>query len=232
MSWSKAEYDENAYTIPDNWLLIHYYEAFSLLFRIENAMRVFVYVILKNSHQEKWIECTTQNDDQFKELRAIYNHRKKISEDFGYIGVKSSSPMMYLSFGELYTLILSERYWPLFKHYFQAKKDVVKYKFDEINTIRNSLAHFRPINENDVSLIINNSQHTLPIVYELLNKITSINKDLPTNTTDEWYLNFQKMSTKLINVSSTQSECKKWISIKIKYVVGVIPKNEKKLCIP
>jgi hypothetical protein len=47
MDWHQAKQVNEAVQIPDRWLHLHYYEALNILFRFENALRVFVYVILK-----------------------------------------------------------------------------------------------------------------------------------------------------------------------------------------
>ena len=57
MEWKSAEEkDFEAYEIPDEWLYLRYYEAFNVLFRIENALRVFVYVVLKSKYLSSWAD--------------------------------------------------------------------------------------------------------------------------------------------------------------------------------
>lgn len=48
MDWKSANKNEDdTFDIPMRWLHIHYFEALNILFRMENALRVFVYIILK-----------------------------------------------------------------------------------------------------------------------------------------------------------------------------------------
>ena len=55
MQWQSAnKKDDGTLIIPRRWLHLHYYEALNILFRMENSLRVFVYVILKNSLLEEW----------------------------------------------------------------------------------------------------------------------------------------------------------------------------------
>jgi len=55
MEWQKPEQIEGGgVKIPDNWLYLHYYEALSSLFRIENALRVFVFLVLKTEIGHTW----------------------------------------------------------------------------------------------------------------------------------------------------------------------------------
>ena len=48
MEWKQSSEKDGATVIPSNWIYIHYYEALNTLFRVENSLRVFVYVVLKN----------------------------------------------------------------------------------------------------------------------------------------------------------------------------------------
>jgi hypothetical protein len=65
MEWKQASAIEGGFNIPERWVYLLYYEAFNLLFRIENALRVFVYIVLKNEFREKWGDCqVTADDDQ------------------------------------------------------------------------------------------------------------------------------------------------------------------------
>jgi hypothetical protein len=61
MDWKSAtSKTEGSVSIPKRWLHLHYYEALNILFRMENALRVFVYVVLKNNFHEKWTETVMQ----------------------------------------------------------------------------------------------------------------------------------------------------------------------------
>ena len=65
MDWKSASTkDDGAISIPDSWLHLHYYEALNILFRMENSLRVFVYVVFKNKFQEKWTETALQTVDE------------------------------------------------------------------------------------------------------------------------------------------------------------------------
>ena len=45
MQWKQATIIAGGLDIPARWVYVHYYEAFNLLFRIENALRIFVYIV-------------------------------------------------------------------------------------------------------------------------------------------------------------------------------------------
>ena len=52
MNWEDAEKNKDgSVKLPYNWLLLHYYQALTVLFRIENSLRMFVYVVFEG--QEK-----------------------------------------------------------------------------------------------------------------------------------------------------------------------------------
>lgn len=56
MEWKKSKQNQDSVTIPDRWVFMHFYEAYNILFRIENALRVFIYMILRNKFKDKWVE--------------------------------------------------------------------------------------------------------------------------------------------------------------------------------
>src|SRR5207237_9077479 len=91
---------DNFIRIPGNWLFLHYYEALTVLFRIENALRMFVYVILKNEHKSKWLELSIASDDgNQSSISAIAKKRVAQGETYGYLGYPMSSPLMHLTTG-------------------------------------------------------------------------------------------------------------------------------------
>jgi len=64
MEWKESNnIENNNYNLPGDWLKIEYFEALNILFRIENSLRVFVYVILKNQYKDKWKELSITSDD-------------------------------------------------------------------------------------------------------------------------------------------------------------------------
>ncbi|HEV2626575.1 MAG TPA: hypothetical protein VGV62_15965 [Xanthobacteraceae bacterium] len=65
MDWKSAVTKEGgAIRIPERWLHLYYYEALNILFRMENALRVFVYVVLKNNLKEKWPDASFQTSEE------------------------------------------------------------------------------------------------------------------------------------------------------------------------
>jgi hypothetical protein len=68
---------------------------------------------------------------------------------------------MYLTAGELVSIILSESYWKLFKPYLPTTTAVIKTKLLEVACIRNALAHFRPVTPAQVEIIKQNGTQIL-----------------------------------------------------------------------
>jgi hypothetical protein len=102
MRWTKIGRAEGGgFDIPDNWLHTHYYDAVNALFRIENALRTFVYVILKSEFRSQWQDLFMTSDDGGNSTIAA-TAKKRFTQDqqFGYLGVAIRSPLAHLSFGE------------------------------------------------------------------------------------------------------------------------------------
>jgi len=101
MEWKRASLTDentNTYSISDRWVFLHYYEAFNLLFRIENALRVFVYLVLKNQHAEKWadIQISSEEDGNEGTISSIAKRRMTQSQSYEYLGELVTCPIMHL----------------------------------------------------------------------------------------------------------------------------------------
>lgn len=220
MEWKPIEQGESGFIkVPERWLHLYYYEALNILFRFENALRIFVYVILKRHLKEQW-DTTALGDD--KTIRTETKKRIAQARDHGYLGDSVSSPMLFLSSGELAQLITSEAYWKYFAPYFRASRDIVATKLQEIGTVRNSLAHFRPIKPDDVDLIKQNSKHLLIQIEDCLTQITSTKDTVPSNTSDEWYTSIKPLGNEHVNSQFYSSPDANWIRLQITYQMPIL----------
>lgn len=223
MEWKKAiqknyGFYNTTYEIPNRWLQIHFYEAFNILFRIENSLRVFVYMVLKNEYLDKWTETQLQiSDSEQTTIGSIAKKRMNQAQDFGYLGYEISSPLMHLNSGELIRIITSEQYWKHFARYFKGRKEIIRNKLEEIGSIRNSLAHFRPIKEDDVEVLKQNAKHALIAVELCLSEMISMHSVVPTNTEDEWYKKITTLGNQSCVISLHQSASTEWLRIQITY---------------
>jgi len=223
MDWKKAQVKEsNLVDIPNRWLHLYYYEALNVLFRFENSLRVFVYTVLKDELKDKWQETAISGGC----IKSETKKRIRQSDEYGYLGYEITSPMLSLNSGELIDIIVSDAYWKYFAKYFKASKSIVVTKLQEIGTVRNSLAHFRPIKEDDIDLIKQNTKHVLLEVEKALVKITSISALVPTNSEEPWYLKLRGLGSENINLSLFHCEDEKWIRLCFSYKVPTLEKRK------
>lgn len=222
MEWHPAEVGENRnFKIPERWLHIYYYEALNILFRFENALRLFVYVVLKRQLGKDW-DIAALGDG----VTIRTETRKRISQarEHGYLGYDVSSPMLFLNSGELTQIIISDTHWKHFAPYFRASKAIVLTKLQEIGTVRNSLAHFRPIKQDDIDLIKQNSRHLLIGIEDCLVQLTSITDVVPTNSEDAWYKELKPIGNEHWQTNLLSSRDQQWIRIHLSYKIPLLQK--------
>lgn len=223
MKWDQASEQDGATLIPYNWISIHYYDALNTLFRLENSLRVFVYVVLKNRLFDKWSTINITTDDANPgTISSIAKARRNQAQDYGYLGYDINCPVMYLTSGELIRIIIDDNYWKYFKSYFPASKQIIKHKLDEIGVIRNSLAHFRPLKPEDAEVIKNNANHALLGVDHFLEQLGSCFDIVPTNTQEDWYLSLSNLSNELCKLTLRQCEDQIWVKLQFKYHCKVV----------
>lgn len=217
MDWKSATTkDDGTVSIPERWLLLHYYEALNILFRMENALRVFVYVVLKNRFKEKWSDTAMQTVDEAQSTIATTAARRLAqAKGFGYLGYEITSPLMFLNSGELTNIICSDSHWSLFKPFFRGKKEIIKNKLDEIGTVRNALAHFRPLKNDDVELIKQNVKHAFVGIEQCLSEMMDTHHVVPTNTEYDWYKNLSTLGSNLCSVRLFQNSTERWVRCQI-----------------
>lgn len=215
MEWKESiNTKDNNYNLPGDWLKIEYFEALNILFRIENSLRIFVFIILKNQFKEKWKDLAITSDDaETSTIGAIAKKRLVQDKNYAYLGYVINSPLLHLTSGELIRLITSDSYWKYFKEYFLGTKQIIRNKLDEIGNVRNSLAHFRPIKKGDIDLVKQNSIHTLSEIEKTIIDLIKCPDIVPTNTDEEWYKELITLGTENITLSFKQSTNEKWIKL-------------------
>jgi len=223
MEWQNAEIANGQTKIPDGWLHLYYYESLNILFRFENALRIFVYVILKKELKEKW---DTAAISEGATIRTETRKRMVQARDYGYLGYDVSSPMLYLNSGELTQIITSDAYWKYFAQYFKASKAIVLTKLQEIGTVRNSLAHFRPLKLDDIDLIKQNSKHVLLRIEDCLKQLTSISNVVPTNHQEKWYKELKAMGNDRLTTELFFSRDQNWVRLQLAYKVPTLKKTQ------
>lgn len=223
MDWKSAEVTESkGVNIPDRWLHLYYYEALNILFRFENALRIFVYVILKRELGKNWDVAAIGNDAT---IRTETRKRIAQAREHGYLGYEVTSPVLYLNSGELTQILVSEAYWKHFAPYFKASRDIVLTKLQEIGTVRNSLAHFRPVKQDDVDLIKQNSKHVLLEIEQCLIQISTISDAVPTNSTQPWYKELKSIGNKNLTTALWFSKDQQWVRMELHYPLPILQKE-------
>ena len=224
MEWRSAEKDKDGkLEIPKGWLFPHYYDGLTVLFRVENALRLFVYMVLKDRYGSKWKDLEIASDEDAKtSIIALSKRRIEQSKAFGYLSYSIQSPLMHLTSGELARLMTHDSYWPLFKDYFRAAKNVVTLKLSEIGVIRNALAHFRPVSSNDVEVVKQNAIQMMSVIEDTLIDLIQCGQNVPTNTPDEWYGQLRTLGTDLISLSFNQGIDEKWIRITLRQNIVIV----------
>ncbi len=219
MLWEKAaKVPDGKLDVPSSWLYPHYYEALTVLFRVENALRLFVYLVLKEQFGPKWKDLEISSDEEAKtSIGALARRRIEQGKMFGYLSYPIQSSLMHLTSGELVRLIIHDSYWPVFKEYFFAAKSVVTLKLQEIGTIRNGLAHFRPLSPNDVEVVKLNANQMLSEVERTLIEIIQCPQGVPTNTTEDWYTQLRTLGTDQVTMNFLQSKDERWVKITLRY---------------
>lgn len=219
MDWKEAKNTENnIYDLPGHWLKIEYFEALNILFRVENLLRMFVYIILKNEFKDKWKDLSVTSDDyESSTIGAIAKRRLSQDKNYAYLGYVITSPLLHLTSGELIRIITSDSYWKYFKKYFPGSKEIMKNKLDEIGNVRNSLAHFRPLKKGDIELVKQNSNHTLSLIEKTIIDYVSCPDIVPTNTDEEWYKELITVGIPDIKISFKQSKNGEWIKLSVKF---------------
>lgn len=139
-------------------------------------------------------------------------------ENYAHLCAKVRNPLLYLTLSELVSIILLDINWTHFSKYFPTTKDIIKFKFDEIIAIRNSLSHFRPINNDDTDNIKLLTKQLTPIIETFISGINLVGREIPSNRDEEWVQhirnNFASTEEKII-YNLCESEDRFWIRLSI-----------------
>jgi hypothetical protein len=222
----------NLVEIPEEWLYLHYYQALSALFRIENSLRVFAYIVLKNEFFEKWDKLSIRSDDDDPgTIASIAKKRIAQASVHGYLGYPVKCCLLQLTGGELIRLMMSDSYWKFFSSYFPGQKEIIASKLAEIAAVRNSLAHFRPIRKEDVDVVQQNARQVMSKVDETLSELvrsTDKKETVPSNNVEDWHSRVRFLKSENCTFSFHQTVDQNWINIRLNYSCPLIDHSIRK----
>jgi hypothetical protein len=203
--------------IPIDWVPIEYYEAYNILFRIENVLRLLLFVVLKSHCRDEWENITIGDEGNTATIRALARKRREAAQDFGHLGAPSNNPLLFLNGGEIVRLITSEKYWHHFQECFPANRMNTQLKLFEILSIRNDIAHFRAINSGHIVTLKHNSDQVLQKTAEYLTGVVCYGLiGRPTSITQAWSADLQRMSQGNVGLAIFPGS-EGWLTLKLHY---------------
>lgn len=214
--------DLGALVPPETWLRTHYFEAYNILFRVENSLRTFVYLVLKMQFGEKWQKISVLGEGPEKE--SVASRTKRLAAQtrkYAYLGHELACHLLLLSLGELVEIMTADMCWRHFKRFFSNNKEATLVKFYEIIAIRNALAHFRPINEQDLTTLKTNSEHLLSSVANFLNGTLNTVEPVPQMESPAWMESLQTLESSACSTRWKRSPDTGWLAFSIAWTFPV-----------
>ncbi|MEO5643961.1 MAG: Swt1 family HEPN domain-containing protein [Bacteroidia bacterium] len=108
-------------------------ESYAYMYVIENVLRLFLDKILRTKYGDNFFDQIAS-----KEAKDAYRVRKSEEQKHQWIGVRGDSPLFYIDFNEITSLIVKD--WETFKVHF-PDQNWIKVKLDELTKCRNLIAH-------------------------------------------------------------------------------------------
>lgn len=169
----------------------------------------------------------TSDDSNQGTINSLAKKRIEQAKQFGYLGYIINSPIMHLTSGELTRIITSDSYWKYFSRYFPMKKEIVRIKLDEVGTIRNALAHFRPIQHEDVEVVKQNCKNILKEIEIYISEMLLNGNSVPSNTEDTWYKNLSEIDPENceLSLSFLQSKNGQWVKLNINFKCPILKED-------
>jgi len=123
-------------------------EGYSVMFTLENSIRVFIVRILSNAFREKWW-AEVQSKKSLKEMVAKVADRKTKDSENWYHSKRGTHEIYYTDYAELLHIIrvFNSNFAKFFKN--GATKNLLG-KLEELTPTRNVIAHNNPITIKDL----------------------------------------------------------------------------------
>ncbi len=210
--------DRQQVGIPREWVFLRYYAAYNMLFRVENSLRMFVYLVLKRQHRDKWASMLIYEGEGSKiTIKEYSDQRSAQAKRLGYLNQPVTCPLLFLGTGELVRLITSESNWKYFRRHFQADRPALEHKFREIVEIRNAVAHFRAIAKENLDDLKRNIDQLFPGIEDLLQN--ALIQELPVSDGGDttWWNDAIECQTTGVPPEVCASKDGKWIRVTLRH---------------
>jgi len=171
----------STWTVPLATIPLRYFDVYNSLFEFENYLRMFVYAALKAQYGRGWdlrpvgsrsMEDEPQGESAADTIRSMAKQRIASLRKYSYVGEMSKIPIMYLDFDELAGLTQDMRNRPVFQPILRGAVETFGHKLDEVRVIRNNLAHFRKVTEDDFERLKRDLADIEPAIQDYLREIT------------------------------------------------------------
>lgn len=134
---SIKEFFKESYNLPPDMIFLY-----ARFWQLESWLRQMVYIELRSLKKdwESFLLHQRNKDQKAKDKRLTH------------MLTSHENPLSYLTFGELWEIILQKDLWSCFSVYFPPK-DILEVKLKEVSQIRHRVAHFRIPHRDDLSRI-------------------------------------------------------------------------------
>jgi|GEM_PF-4630025 len=176
-----TQIDASTWTVPLTTVPLRYFDVYNTLFFFENTLRMFVYAALKARYGRDWLQRPIGSgragadnvagaDVTKGTIDSIAKKRISSLRTHSYVGELVELPMLYLDFDELVGLIQDHK--QVFQPILRGAAETFGHKLQEARVIRNNLAHFRKVTEDDYERLTRVLADVFPIIKGFLREIT------------------------------------------------------------
>lgn len=137
-------------------------EGYRILFDLENNLREFVISQLFDAFGPNW-EKTIENNSSVKETTVKWRSLKKETAGNSWVSHDELPSICYSLFPEIKKLI--DAYWSIFEKYFKPRS-IFDGSFEALETLRNKIAHNRPLSDNDIDWLASIAKQFNDCMYE------------------------------------------------------------------
>lgn len=135
--------------MPYKEIFCHHYDegCFRVLFNVENFLRTLVRWEIRGRNPTDWKGLI------LAEVIREAEERQRQEREIGYLDIRKSGLLSYLTLSELKDICLGPLWEPCFRLQWPPH-DVVQSEFKKLIAIRNKSAHFRPITVRDLRVAV------------------------------------------------------------------------------